>query len=166
MKISKSGRRFSIFSIVLATAVFVLIGCKNEERSTHARGFHLPNGDPDIGQELFVSMKCHLCHTVAGTELPDYKIPALQRIEIGGKVQRVRSYGELVTSIISPEHVVSEKWLAVFSKEERKKGEVFSPMPVFNDQMTVQQLVDLAAFLFVAFEENDHHLYEYYPVMP
>ncbi len=159
-------RRFAGILVLSWIALFVFGGCEQSERQMHSRGFHLPNRDPDVGQQLFVTMKCHLCHTVSGVELPDFDIPALPKIEIGGKVNRVRSYGELVTSIISPEHVVSEQWLKILSEQEGGREDVFSPMPVFNDQMTVQQLADLAAFLYVAFEKNELDSFEYYPVIP
>ena len=109
--------KLTSFNIVITsfamTALFT--GCGSGEKQMHSRGFHLPNGDPAIGPELFISMKCDLCHTVVGTDPPDYVLPALPKIEIGEKVNRVRSYGELVTSIISPEHVVSEKWLKILT---------------------------------------------------
>ena len=141
-----------------------LTGC-NTERQTHARGFHMPDGDVEVGKSIFTEMQCVRCHTVSGVELPDHGLPALPKIELGGEVHRVRSYGELVTSVISPAHVVSPKYLALLSKEERK-GEVQSPMPVFNEEMTVQQLVDLVAFLHSRYKLIEPATDEYYYVVP
>jgi hypothetical protein len=47
-------------------------------------------------------MRCHQCHTIAGEELP--VIPALDPpyVELGGRVAKVKTYGELVTAIIFP----------------------------------------------------------------
>ena len=60
-------------------------------------------------------MQCVRCHTVAGVELPDDDLHGLPKINLGGEIYRVKSYGDLVTSIINPQHVVSPKYLAILS---------------------------------------------------
>ena len=54
----------------------------------------------------------------------------------------MKTYGELVTSIINPSHVLSPG----YPKELITKNNQ-SAMPNFNDTMTVRQLIDLVAFL-------------------
>jgi mono/diheme cytochrome c family protein len=37
-----------------------------------ARSFTLPDGDADVGREVFTTMQCYICHTVAGETFPAY----------------------------------------------------------------------------------------------
>ena len=137
----------SVYSFVGgALSLLMFAGCGNNERQVHSRGFHLPEGDAELGKSLFVQFDCTRCHRVSGVDFPasDESVP---KIEIGGEVNRISSYGELVTSIMSPQHVISPKYLALLSEEERKEGTTPSPMPVFNEELTVKQLIDLASFL-------------------
>ena len=147
-----------------AAAMLVLAACDSESK-VQAKGFHLPAGDIEVGKTLFVELKCFKCHSVAGVKIPDDDLPSLPEIILGGEVNRVKSYGELVTSIISPEHVVSPKYLAILSEEEKKRG-AESPMPVFNEEMTVQQLIDLVAFLHSRYKLIEPTYDEYYYIMP
>jgi hypothetical protein len=77
----------------------------------------------------------------------------------------VKSYGELVTSIITPQHVISPQYLKMLSEEEKAKG-VESPMPVFNHDLSVKQLTDLVAFLHSRYRLIESSGDEYYYVMP
>jgi L-cysteine S-thiosulfotransferase len=61
---------------------------------------------------------------------------------LGGEVSYIHSYGELVTSVIHPSHGLAPG----FSREKIQTG-ALSPMPEFNDMMTVRQMIDLVAFL-------------------
>lgn len=115
--------------LVLAT------GCEPQKSS---RGFRLPDGNIDKGREAFVALKCNACHTVAGEEFPE---PQLFNIPLGGETVRIRSYGELVTSVINPSHVISARY-----REELGRAKE-SPMIDFNKTMTVAQMIDLVAFL-------------------
>jgi len=65
-------------------------------------------------------------------------------------VYRVKSYGELLTSIVNPNHIVSAEYRATLEAAERKDPQ--SPMPVFNDVINVTQLIDLTAFLHSRYE--------------
>jgi mono/diheme cytochrome c family protein len=109
------------------------------------RGFRLPEGDVERGKTAFIELNCHHCHTVAGLELPKPEIPAGVSFELGGVVRTVKSYGQLVTAITQPQHIVSADYLARIEKA-RRDGTA-SPMPSFNEQMTVSQLTDIVTFL-------------------
>ena len=141
-----------------------LAGCGKEARQ-HAQGFRLPDGDIEVGKTTFVDMQCIRCHTVEGVELPENDLHGLHKINLGGEIYRVKSYGDLVTSIINPQHVVSPKYLAILSDAEKEAG-VESPMPVFNDEMTVRQLTDLVAFLHERYQLIEPGTDEYYYLMP
>jgi L-cysteine S-thiosulfotransferase len=57
-------------------------------------------------------------------------------------IRNVGLEGELVTSIIHPSHGLAPG----FKKEQLKEARL-SPMPEFNDIMTVRQMIDLVTFL-------------------
>lgn len=115
------------------------------------RGFRLPEGDESLGKAAFVELKCHECHTVAGMEFPKPDDPPTISYELGGEVRVVKSYGELVTAIIQPQHVVSGKY--VLQLKESKRKEAASPMPDYNARMTVAQLTDIVTFLHARYQK-------------
>ena len=122
---------------ILAT---ILAGCNAGPKS--GKGFHLPDGNIENGKAAFLALKCHTCHRVDGVELPPPVSTAPTNIVLGGEVTRIRTYGELVTSVINPSHGLAPG----FKKEQLKDGKL-SPMPEFNDSMTVRQMIDIVAFL-------------------
>lgn len=87
-----------------------------------------------------MKLRCHACHNVQGVELPAPGSKSPINVNLGGDVLRVRTYGYLVTSVINPSHIVSEKYL------DKLHGQA-SPMPEYNESHTVAQLIDLVAFL-------------------
>ena len=106
------------------------------------QGFRLPDGNAEAGRAAFVYMQCHECHSVVGEELP--QIPGMDApyIELGGKVSKVKTYGELVTSIINPSHKLAKGYKV---DDIAVDGE--SKMRVYNRVMTVQELIDIVMFL-------------------
>ena len=63
-------------------------------------------------------------------------------VELGGPVTRVKTYGDLVTSIINPSHKLADGYA-----EEAVSEDGESKMYVYNGYMTVQELVDLVSYL-------------------
>ena len=63
-------------------------------------------------------------------------------VELGGEVARVRTYDDLVTAIINPSHRLAQGYAESLVASDGK-----SKMTVYNDVMTVSQLVDLVMFL-------------------
>jgi mono/diheme cytochrome c family protein len=129
------------FYIAVGTLVVALVGCTPDPKS--GIGFTLPEGDIERGQQTFSKLNCQACHTVAGVTFdgaepsPDHKIVAL-----GGAKSKVQTYGDLVTSIINPSH----RFAGGYAEEDvATAGE--SKMRLYNDEMTVQQLIDLVTFL-------------------
>lgn len=128
---------------ILITFTFVLIfnvGCTVDPKS--GAGFTLPEGDPDQGQRTFVGLQCHACHTVDGVKFEPHESQAEKMIALGGERAVVKTYGNLVTSIINPSHRFAVGYAAEDIKED---GE--SKMRKYNDEMTVTELTDLVAFL-------------------
>ena len=118
----------------------LLLACSPGPESSY--GFHLPSGDADAGRATFVELGCVSCHTVEGVDLAPPGGGRALDVRLGGKVLRVRTYGELVTAVIHPSRDLSQRYAP---EEVSREGE--SLMPSFNDQLTVGQLVDLVAFL-------------------
>ena len=131
-------KRNFLLAAVLCSAL--LAGCDTGPRS--AIGFRLPDGDENRGREAFLSLQCHSCHDVAGETLP----AAVDRkeiiVQLGGPVGVVKTYGQLVSAIIFPSHKITGNL-----KKDQVTRDGESLMRDFNDTMTVQQLIDLVAFL-------------------
>lgn len=124
-----------------AIALAVLVGAC-DSGPTSPRGFSLPNGDIAAGQAAFAKFQCADCHVVAGLEGLREGITPVMSLPLGGKTPRVQSYGELVTSIINPSHAVSRKFPGIEVDVDGR-----SKMPNYNYAMTVNELIDLVAFL-------------------
>lgn len=145
----------SAFALLLLFLA-VLGGCERDRMSE--RGFSLPEGDPVAGRDTFVYMQCHQCHFIEGEQFPE--LPGLDPpyVELGGKVTRVKSYGELVTSIINPSHKLAEGYPPEMVAED---GE--SKMYVYNRYMTIQELIDLVMYLQPLYEvvvpKYDYRMY-------
>jgi sulfur-oxidizing protein SoxX len=142
--------KYSVILLLILGSLFLVYGC--ERGRTSGKGLYLPKGDVEKGRQAFIDMKCYRCHTVAGVELPKVELATTISFELGGEVIHVKSYGELVTSIVNPAHVTSRKYLDSLG-ELAKEGKIESPMPSFNEQMTVAQLIDLIAFLDSRYKE-------------
>jgi len=116
----------------------------------------LPEGDAARGQEAFIVLECTACHTIRDMELPAPEELGPVTIALGGKVSKVKSYSELVTSIINPSHRLARN----FSKQPiTKDGQ--SIMPIYNDVMTVTQMVDIVTFLESKYERIERPGYQY-----
>lgn len=126
----------------LASVAAFVTGCAY----TPTFGFPREQGDIAAGRQAFIDHRCHQCHSVAGVTLPPLAGAAPVLLELGGETAAVKSYAELMTSIINPNHVISERY-----REQQRLNAVVpfeSPMPMPHiDTMTVRQLIDLVAFL-------------------
>jgi L-cysteine S-thiosulfotransferase len=125
----------------------VLSSCSPGPKSSH--GFRLPDGDAEAGMVVFEEMACVACHTVEGAELTAEPTEKALDVRIGGKALRVRTYGELVTAVINPSHR-----LAPGAKKEDVSVDGKSLMVDSNQRMTVQQLIDVVAFLQSTYVEH------------
>ena len=135
-----------VFLIPLLTFFFLLASCDFGPNS--GRGFSLPEGNVDKGRATFVELECNACHSVgdiervAGPQGPDIDV------KLGGQVTTVKTYGDLVTSVINPSHKTS--WRYAKQNVATEEGEL--KMIVYNEIMTVQQLVDLVTYLESTYE--------------
>lgn len=130
----------------VSSLVVLIAGCADDVKS--GRRLHLPQGSVEKGQAAFVALNCTTCHTVAGLpDLPKPTKPIESVVVLGGDVARLRTVGDLLTSIIHPAHALSEKWVTTKTQLSA------SPMPVVNDTMTVAQMIDLVAFLQIRYTQ-------------
>jgi hypothetical protein len=120
---------------------------ETEEKSP--RGFELPDGDATRGREAFVSLRCSSCHEVAGLEdeLPRPVATPATGVKLGGLAMREPSDGELLTSIVNP-----SRHLYPAGEEDRITSGSGSRMANLNESMTVQNLIDIVAFLHERYE--------------
>lgn len=131
-----------ITKVIVILAMATGAGCSEE--ASQARGFVLPVGDAAAGEQTFLRLECHQCHTVKGMTLPAEEKEARElafNVKLGGPVSKVKTYGDLVTSVINPSHRIDR------AKDQTTgfNGESF--MSYYNDVMTVKEMVDIVTFL-------------------
>ena len=131
------------YLLLVGFAIISLAGC--EPQPNTGKGFSLPEGDSSKGKTTFIELSCNTCHSIADIQqlpLDDQNLP---QVKLGGSVNTIKSYGELVTSVINPSH-------KILRRKPYNQGTVMdedgsSTMRVYNDVMTVTQLVNLVTFL-------------------
>lgn len=98
-----------------------------------------PPGDPGRGRAAFLRFECHTCHEVRGERFPTPNEPG----KLGPELSSMGPLHEpayFVEAIVNPSAVV-----------DRGRGydapDGSSRMPSYNDSLTVQELIDLVAYL-------------------
>jgi mono/diheme cytochrome c family protein len=101
--------------------------------------FALPKGHPAKGREVFAKLECYSCHEVKGERFP---VPT-GGDKVGPELSQMAPLHEaeyFAEAVINPGAVI-----------EKGKGyqapDGSSKMPNFNDSITVQELIDLVAYL-------------------
>ena len=122
---------------------FLLSGCN--EQNKPVRGFVLPPGNIQAGKQVFIKYGCFQCHTLSSVTFPEREPNPPITLDIGGKVYRVKNYGELLDAVVNPNHIISPKYRMMLDRNQRQTAE--SPMPNFNEKLSVAELIDLVAFL-------------------
>lgn len=141
----------SLFLVSLIVAMAVAgTGCQKDKGQV--KGFVLPEGNVDNGKSAFVVLGCHQCHNVSGVEMPAFAGERPFEITLGGEVLRVKSYGDLLTAVVHPNHDISRANAAALKKQGASGEE--SPMPDTTGEMTVAQLIDVVAFLHSTYERT------------
>lgn len=101
--------------------------------------FAWPKGDPVKGREVFQRLECYSCHEVRGERFPAPSDPGRVGPELS-VMGRLQPPEYLAESIINPGAVV-----------ERNRGyasaDGSSKMPSYNESLTVQETIDLVAYL-------------------
>ena len=127
--------------LVLAVTLPVLAGCISS--STFA--FPVEQGDVAAGRQAFIEHRCQRCHTVRGETLPPPPGMSFPMLQLGAPPTEIRSYADLTTSIVNPNHALSERYRQQLQQTGVPPD---SPMPAQSlDTMTVRQLINIVAFL-------------------
>lgn len=111
-----------------------LSGCDSKE-------FNLPRGDVEVGRATFVLLQCNECHYVEGVQYVGSDKHKTM-VDLGGKTSKVKSYADLVTSVINPSHRLPAKVDNTIIDEDGK-----SRMRNYNEIMSVQELIDVVTFI-------------------
>ena len=102
----------------------------------HPKGwrFTMPKGDPTKGRAIFEKFECYYCHEVRGEKFPS---PAEYAPELSqmGPAHPVEFFAE---SIMNPNAVVPKSY---------RQADGTSPMTNFAAKMTVQELIDVSAYV-------------------
>ncbi len=138
-----------IFLLSIVSAGLALAGCDGGPKSS--KGFSLPDGDVAQGQATFVDLGCLDCHSIVGKDDLREGIEPIMTVPIGGKTTRLATYGQLVTSIINPTHKLSQRYMMTLIQEDG-----MSKMRNYNSIMTVEELINMVAFL-----QDQYELEEY-----
>ena len=110
-----------------------------EPEMHHPKGwqFTMPKGDPAKGRAVFNKFSCYSCHEVRGEKFP----PLDKNQAVGPELAQMGPLHPLeyfTESTINPSAVGAKKYRGPDGK---------SKMPTFNDDMTVQELIDLSTYL-------------------
>ena len=145
--------------LVIALTCGSTLGCGPAPES--ARGFRLPDGNAAVGAATFIAYQCHACHEVEGEDLPKIEPEIGMRVTLGGEVARVVTYGELVSSVINPSHRIAQGYWEGYVA----KADGTSKMENYNDILTVQELIDLVAYLQGSYDVVvPEYVYRAYPM--
>jgi len=98
----------------------------------------LPKGDPEAGRAAFITLGCPSCHSVAGEKEMPLRVSANPGPTLGS-YQSQQEASRLGLSIFDPSHDITGT--------VRDKTAELSPMPDFSKTMTVEQFLDLIAYL-------------------
>ena len=129
-------------ALICLSGIIFFSGCAVEPVTSPEFRFPIFRGSIENGKQSFVTLGCNQCHTVSGVELPAFQGQMPVNFELGGRIWYVKTYADLVTSIINPDHIISEEYRRQFPHQQGTT----SPMP-FHGEMTVTQLIDLVTFL-------------------
>lgn len=97
--------------------------------------FTLPKGDGVKGREVFVKYECYYCHEVRGEDFAFAGVDYGPELSQMGPLHPLEYFAE---SIMNPSAVAS-------AQDRDANGK--SRMPSYNDKMTVQELIDVSAYL-------------------
>jgi L-cysteine S-thiosulfotransferase len=135
-----NNKTFTLIQCLILCAALLVVVSFSQPKS--AKGFRLPDGDVAKGRAAFVQLNCVRCHTVEGEQLSASTEKGPVQLALGGEVRQVKTYGQLVTSIINPNHAIHGAYKAQVTDAQGK-----SLMPDYTETMTVRQVIDLVAFL-------------------
>jgi hypothetical protein len=142
----------------LMVVLFLCGGLLISSCNDQARGFALPEGDIEKGKAIFNRFICNECHSISDIEWKGGSDNL--KILLGGETSVKKSYGDLVASVINPSHKISGDYKGKSTILTTEGG--LSKMKNYNEVMTVQELIDLVAFLQSEYKVRTPPM-DYYP---
>ncbi|MES2606466.1 MAG: hypothetical protein V4603_16145 [Pseudomonadota bacterium] len=133
------------FLVIAALGVITLTACRTYPDYSSDFRFPITTGDVTQGRAAFVALGCPQCHTVDGVELKNFTGTPFLSFPLGGEIIFAKTYGDLMTSIINPNHVISDRYLEQLPANRRNR-QTLSPM-YMNPNMKVTELIDIVTFL-------------------
>lgn len=107
----------------------------------------IPKGSIIAGKTLFVEKGCYQCHAAGEISLPQSALAETLIIELGSNRHVEWTRDDFAKAIMNANHTVSpdyEKAMMILGDHLKA---VNSPMPTFNDILTVSDLIHLTTFL-------------------
>lgn len=104
--------------------------------------FSWPGGNPAAGREVFVKLECYTCHEVKGETFPapdPWQEPGKVGPELSAMAP-LHASEYFAEAIINPNAVVEEG-------KDYRAPDGKSKMPGYTDLVTVQEVIDLVAYL-------------------
>jgi len=148
--------KISFYQVLFPGFMILLLTCLLANCTQQGAGFALPKGDAEKGYATFAYLNCNECHSVSDIAWKG-NTEGLH-VPLGGGVNRAKTYGELVTSVINPNHKISKS-----HQQDLSNIDGSSKMSRYNEVMTVQELVDIVTFLQKEFKiELPKDYYHYY----
>jgi mono/diheme cytochrome c family protein len=148
---------------ILCLFAFVAVGLFSCDMGPESpKGFSLPEGNSDEGKLVFLKYQCLACHALEGLEpLPEQSNNPKFSVFLGGGKTEVKTYADLLTSVINPSHKFAKGYTL-----DSIQADGVSQMTVYNDVMTVTELVNLVTFLqsnyeLIPFKRSDYPYYGY-----
>lgn len=129
----------TLLAILVGSSILWAAASAQDDIGYETGTLALPMGDPEAGRLIFTLYRCHACHRVSGSEGMTPPVSAHPGPELG-VFQANQNACQLVNSLISPSHIISEEAIA------DSDGQL-SPMGDFTEIMTVRQLIDLVAYV-------------------
>ena len=129
-----------VFSLSFSASALIAlekIAHSGEAQTHHPAGwrFTLPNGDAAEGRAVFQKYECQYCHEVRGEDFPFAGVDYGSELSQMGFLHPLEYFAE---SVMNPNAVVGKQYRGPDGK---------STMPSYNEKMTVQELIDLSAYL-------------------
>lgn len=116
--------------------------------------FTMPQGDPEAGEKAFAKMQCYSCHKVTGKTFegqeaeaedigPEFT-PAYAKLPAAYLAESIMNFNRFISHA---NFRVSYMSLEAFKPSGREDYATDSRMADYNEIMTVQELIDIVAFL-------------------
>ena len=131
------------FLLAIIAVVFSLASAQDPLRKSRI----VPAGSETAGKTLFVEKGCYQCHTANEIKLPTAELDDMLLIDLGGDEHSGWTRDDFAKAIMNPNHTVNpdyEKAMMILGDHFKA---VNSPMPGFNDVLTVSDMIHLTTFL-------------------